>query len=170
MTQAGLTQIQNWLKQHPGIFGHHHEAKDLIVTELYSQKTLRFRSKDLERIEEKTDTLNPALTYLLVACNDGRQLVLSRQGFAFPPDLSNSGPLTLPSQVYCLQDFNNLFHQLKHLASEEDRRKEALDLILLLIAILDGAQRAGLEVGEEAREVDAILSRLEAGQVLPPPH
>jgi hypothetical protein len=159
-----------WLRSHPGVFTVREEGEDLFLLEGHSIKTLPLRARDVDLIEEKQNTVIPGETYILIVKKDGQQLVLSSHGFAFPPSYVNIGPLPLPSQVYCMEDFRHLFSKLKHLASEAERREEALALILLLIAILDGAKSVGLEVDAEAEQVNAILEGLEKGQVQASPH
>jgi hypothetical protein len=69
-----------------------------------------------------------------------------------------------------MRDFYNLFQKLKHMAAEEDRRREALDLVMILIAVLDGGRGVGLDLDPETREVEAILDQLENKRIPPPPH
>jgi hypothetical protein len=69
-----------------------------------------------------------------------------------------------------MRDFYNLFQKLKHMAAEEDRRREALDLVMILIAVLDGGRGVGLDLDPETREVEAILDQLENKRTPPPPH
>jgi hypothetical protein len=167
---ATLPTILTWLKSHPGIFTFRQEGEDLWLQESYSQKTLKIRAGEIERMEEKANATAPGETYLALLFDNGRQLALSLQGFAFPLDFVNTGPLPSPNPVYCLQDFNNLLNQLRHVGSEPERKGEAFNLILFLIALLDGAKAVGLDVDRETEEVDSILTELEKGHTLPPPH
>lgn len=162
--------LLRWLKSHPGVFAFQEEGEKLLLLESHSGKSLSLKSGDVDQLEERKNTILPAETYVLILLRNGQQLALSSHGFAFPPDFDNTGPMPLPSQVYCMEDFNELFKKLKHLASETERRQEALTLILLLIAILDGAKAVGLEVDRESQEVDDILEKLEKEQTLPSPH
>lgn len=164
-----LTILQ-WLKTHPGIFNFHEEGGVLHLVENYSQKALSLAYAELADLEEKANSTSPHETYLVLRLHSGIQWVLASQGFVFPPDFRNTGPLTLPSQVYCMQDFNNLFHRLRHVAAESERGREALDLVLALIAILDGAKAIGLPTDAEAREIETILNSLEKGEPLTQPH
>ncbi len=159
-----------WLKGHPGTFGFQEEGAGLHLVEIYSGKNRILRDVEIVRIEERPNTVNPNETYLVLLLEDGRQLALSPQGFAFAPDFINTGPLPLPNQVYCMQDFQDLFNKLKHLGSEDDRKAEALQLITVLISLVDGAKAVGLDLDREAEEVDKILVQLEKGTPLPPPH
>jgi hypothetical protein len=47
------------------------------------------------------------------------------------------------------------------LLAEEGREREALAAVMVCIALLDGARAAGLPVGREERQLDALLRRLE---------
>lgn len=165
-----LNQIAHWISQHPGVFQHQFEGETLQLREINSGKTRSLSPRDIQHLEVKQNSLKPQEEYLILLLADGGQLVLAPQGFVFGPDFRNTGPLSLPSQVYCLQDFHQLFTQLSHVAAEPDRRREALDLILVLIAILDGARAVGLDVGLETRNVEKILVALERGDLLPHPH
>ena len=169
MPQA-LTPVLAWLKKNPGIFSFREEGANLELKENFSQKTRLIRAGEVEKLEEKSNSAQPGQTYLVFMFASGKQLALAPQGFVFPPDFTNTGPLPLPSPVYCMQDFNGIFNQLKHVASEPDRKREALDIILFLIALLDGARAAGLDVDDETHAVEAILADLEKGATPPPPH
>lgn len=162
--------LRRWLRLRPGIFSSREEGEDLLLLELFSGKTRLIKADEIEAIEERPNTVNPAESYVALRFNSGRQLVLSAQGFAFPPDFSNTGPLPLPNQVYCMQDYQQLMNQLRHLAAEADRGRDSLTLIMVLIAVLDGAKAVGLDVDAETEAVDEILATLEKGGNLPPPH
>ncbi|MCB1214205.1 MAG: hypothetical protein KDK66_01890, partial [Deltaproteobacteria bacterium] len=143
------------------------KGKNLEIKETYSGKLLKLKLQELEALEEKNNSLHPLQTYLVLALSHGPQLVLCDQGLAFAPDFSATGPLPLPNPVYCMQDFHQLYLKLQHLAAEEDRRKEALELLLILISLLDGAKAVGLNMDWETQELETILSKLESGQTLP---
>lgn len=162
--------LRRWLRNRPGLFSSREEGDDLLLLELFSGKTRLLRSDEIEAIEERPNSVNPTETYIVILLASGHQLVLSPQGFAFPPDFSNTGPLSLPNQVYCMQDYHQLMNQLRHLAAEAERGRDSLTLIMVLIAVLDGAKAAGLEVDTEIQTVDEILVTLEKGGNLPPPH
>jgi hypothetical protein len=157
-----LDKIKQWCQSHPGIFSFREEGKTLTLQELYSRKDRTLKESQISEVALKQNTLRPQEDYLLILMESGNQLVLAPQGFAFPPDFSNTGSLPLPNQVYCLRDYQDLYEKLKWVAGEPDRRRESLDLIMTLIAMLDGARKAGLEVESETQAVEAILSQLEA--------
>ncbi|MCP5468187.1 MAG: hypothetical protein H7A32_02845 [Deltaproteobacteria bacterium] len=154
-------QILSWIRKNPGIFLVQENKKEISLQEIYSQKELKIQLSKITDSEEKKNSLNPLETYLILLLDNASQLVLCQQGIAFPPDFTHSGELNLPNAVYCIKDINNFLHQLRHLALESDRRKEALELILILIALLDGAKKIGLQVQEETQEVEGILNLIE---------
>ncbi len=170
MKHPQLMSVDQWIRAHPGIFSVQENGDDLVITENFSRKIRILKSQEIERIEEKFNSAVLTESYVIILLTSGNQFVLSAQGFAFPPDFSNTGDIPLPYQVYCFQDFQNIFERLRHVASEEDRKKESLELILVLLAILDGAKKIGLEVGREEEQVNAVLSQLERNIPVPPPH
>jgi hypothetical protein len=157
-----LEKIKQWCQAHPGIFLLREAGKTLSIHEIYSQKARALKETEIHDVVQRPNTLKPNEDYLVVMMESGRQLALAPQGFAFPPNFSNTGPLPLPSQVYCLRDYQDLYEKLKWVSREPERRREALDLTMILIALLDGARDAGLEVDQETRAVEALLSQLEA--------
>ncbi len=170
MNEPIKNKILNWVKKNPGIFLVQEEQNEILLQELHSQKKFKINPLQILDHEEKKNSLNPLESYLVLLLEDGSQFVLCAQGLAFPPDFSNSGPLNLPNPVYCMKDIENFLHQLRHLASEEARRKESLELILILIALLDGAKKIGLNVDLETQEVEKILELIERGAFLPKVH
>jgi len=170
MRNPKLEILLRWLQKNPGLFSIREEGGDLEVLELYSGKGLKVGGSTVSAVEERNNSANPAETYVILLFDSGRQVVFSKQGLAFPPDFSNTGELSLPNQVYCFQDFKNLMNQLRHVAAEADRSREALQIIMVLIALLDGARAVGLAVDAETQAVEEILAKLESGETLPPPH
>ncbi|KAB2839903.1 hypothetical protein F9K50_06735, partial [bacterium] len=153
--------LTRWLKTHPGPFSFREEGDDLVVLEAYSGKTLTLRGTSVQAVEERANNVQAGETYVIVLFASGRQVVFSAQGFAFPPDFSSTGPLTLPNQVYCMQDYHHLVNRLRHVAAEAERGREALEIIMVLIALLDGAKAVGLDVDAETQAVESILATLE---------
>ena len=160
-TVKPLEKIKQWCQAHPGIFTIREEGKALTLHELYSQKDRTLKENQIRDVFHKQNTLKPNEDYLLILLESGGQLVLAPQGFVFPPDFLNTGPLPLPSQVYCFRDYQDLYEKLKWVTGEADRRREALDLVMILIALLDGARGVGLKVDQETRAVESILEQLE---------
>ena len=157
------TTIRKWLLQHPRVFAFQEEGTKWHLLEIGSGKQLPLTPGAIEALESRVDTETGA-SYLVLMLENGAQLVLSQQGFAFSPDFQNTGPMELPVAVFCLGDFHQLYAKLKHLVDDHpDQPRQALDLVMLLIALLDGARKVGLDVDAETRRVDKILEALESG-------
>jgi len=128
-----------------------------------SGKALALPAADLARVEEQKDT-QTGRPYLRLTLGDGRELALTQAGVAFAPRFGNTGPLPeLPGAV-CFGDYGKLLGQLRHeLYGHPDREptRDTAKLLLLCIAILDGARAAGFEVGREEAELEALLRELE---------
>jgi hypothetical protein len=128
-----------------------------------SGKALALPAAELQSVATQQDALN-ASPYLRLALGDGRELALTRAGIAFAPRFGNTGPLPeLPAAV-CFADYAKLQGQLRHeLYGHPDREptRDTAKLLLLCIAILDGARAAGFEVGREEAQLEALLRELE---------
>ncbi len=161
MEDSQFNAILQWIQRNPGPFLNRQEKTFLELRELHSGKTRRFHRGDIQSSQEKSNALHPQQSYLLLLLKSGHQLVLSQQGFAFPPDFRHTGPLPLPSQVYCMGDYQMLLSKCRHLTEHEERRRDCLDLLMLLIALLDGADAVGLDVDTEKHELETLLIQLE---------
>lgn len=159
-----MNQIRAWIRARPGLFALREEGRSFVIQELYSKKELSFGPGDIAGAQLEANRLKPDEDYLLLTLDSGTPLALSPQGFAFAPNFSSTGPMPLPSQVYCLQDFHSLLHKLENLTVQGEQRRDALDLLMVLIAILDGAKAVGLDVAAEEQEVERQLVRLESTQ------
>lgn len=132
-------------------------------------KTLTLRAGDLHSVEslEDRDTRAP---YLRLTFEDGRQLALTQAGIAFAPDFGNTGPLEdLPAAV-CFRDYLGLMDRLRHdLYGHADvaPTRATVKLLMMCIAVVDGARKAGFDVGREERELETHLAELE--KRAPPP-
>jgi len=132
-------------------------------------KTLTLRPGDLRSAEPSADkdTGDP---YLRLTLDDGRQIALTVAGIAFAPDFGNTGPLRDLPEAVCFRDYRGLLERLKHdLYGHPDQppTRATVGLLQMCIAILDGARRAGFEVGREERELETHLTELE--KRAPPP-
>jgi hypothetical protein len=160
-TCASFKTIKTWIQINPGPFGAEETKDTLTLVDMAWQKMRIIERHDIFEVHERHNKQSPQQSYLLVVFQTGEQLVLAAQGFAFAPDTTHTGPLALPLDVVCMQDYHHMVGQLLQLESE--RRREAIDIIMLLVALLDGAKKVGLEVGREEREVERYLERVEKG-------
>jgi hypothetical protein len=164
-----LPLLLRWLERHPGIFAHQdRDGTAVELVEIYSGKARTIASDEIQNIWERPNAVEPGQTYVIVLLASGAQLVLATQGFAFAPNFVNTGPLELPAPVLCMRDYDTLMEQLRHLTP--DRGKQALELIMACIALLDGATAVGLDVGRETQRVESLLARVERGEAPDPTH
>lgn len=164
MSASNLDAVREWLTKNPGVFAVDEQADGLALGEIASKKTRILKTAEIERVEKKTNRLNANESYVIILLKTEQQLVISKQGFAFAPDFRNTGPREVPTQVFCMSDYLHIFEQLMHIGP--DRKKEAVDLIMTLITLLDGASAVGLDTSREAHKVEQVLQRVEKG--LPP--
>ena len=158
--------LRQWLVANNRIFATQDDGRVLHIMELSSGMQIGLTLGGVEAMEYKADSVTGG-HYCVLLLENGHQLVLCPQGFAFAPDFRSTGPIELPSTVFCMTDFKNLYDQLKHNAIEhpEDRRKSA-DLVMLLISVLEGARNVGMEVDKESARVERILEAIEK-EVIP---
>jgi hypothetical protein len=160
-------EIRSWIQRHrfsfelledPGA-----KTAPVTVLEKESGKGLSFPLGAIARLEEDRDSVRGS-SYLRVMLEDGRSFALSSAGFVFAPSFVSTGPLPDCPPAASLVDFRRLFGHLVHLVEEvsEGHEAEALQVILVLIAFIDGARQIGLQVSEEERMLDAQLGKLEA--------
>ena len=134
-----------------------------LLMDVSSGKTLGVDLPALAQVEERIngESLKP---YLLLVYGDGRQLALAEVGIAFAPDFKNTGPLPELPPVVCFRDYASLLVRLKHeLYGHADRppSKDAVKLLMMCIAIVDGARLQRFEVGREEKELEWHLGALE---------
>ena len=131
--------------------------------DMFAAKSLPLESNELERVEERKDR-DTGLPYLLLAYGTGHQLALSDAGVAFAPDRRNSGPVEDLPPAVCLRDFRALLDRLEHELyghPEREPSRDSAKLVLMCIAVLDGARAAGFDVSREERQLERDLAELE---------
>jgi len=104
-------------------------------------------------------------TYLVLLFENGRQIALvDPGGVAFAPSMENTGPLEDAPPVVCLRDFHTLKPRIDHYLEEhadEPPPTETLDLVMICIAILDGARAVGFDVADLEGELEKSLDEIE---------
>jgi hypothetical protein len=133
------------------------------LLEVSSGKRLRVALGEITQVSPRMNaqTQRP---YLLLQLVDQRELALCDAGIAFPPvaPVDAGGPGLPP--VVCLKDYQTVRDAIAHALfghPGEQPGREAVEAVMLAIAILEGARRIGFEVGEEERELDLLLTELE---------
>ena len=138
------------------------------VVELATGKRLRFAFGQVLTVEEDRSPASGS-RYLRVALDDGRSFALAGIGIVFAPVFTSTGPLPDCPAAASSQDFTKLLRHLEHLveAHEDEHQREALQVLMVLLAFLDGARAVGLEVDREERALEPLLDALERRRAPP---
>lgn len=141
---------------------HGNPLAPVTVLENDSGKQLRFAMGQVLQVEDDRSP-DTGTRYLRLWLDDGRHLALSGIGFVFQPLTHSTGPLPDLPPAASFRDFQKLYRHLDHLMTDhhEGREREALQVLMVLLAFLDGARALGLSVDEEERTLEPILERLE---------
>jgi hypothetical protein len=155
-------KVRQWAQGHPHAVLYDEESSTLL--DVASGKSVRISWSDVKAFEEK---VHPGTkdAYLVLLFEDGRQIALvDPGGVAFEPSTVNTGPLKDLPPVVCLRDFHTLKQRIDHYLVEhrdEPPPKESLDLLMICIAILDGARAVGFDVGDLEAELEKSLRKVE---------
>ena len=164
MRPADLAQqVQVWMRAHPGVFVVEAQPNGLRLAEVATGKTLVLLAEPVQAVLVRRNSATRA-EYLVVEREGLPPLALADAGFAFALDPRSTGPLppTAPP-VLSFGDFERLHAHLVHVATDPRHRREALELLMILIAALDGARNVGLDTGREEAALEPVLRQLEAG-------
>jgi hypothetical protein len=154
--------VRQWSERHPTAVLYDDDSA--VFLDVPSGKSVRVSWTDVAGFEEKIhpETGEP---YLVLMFEQGGQIALvDPGGIAFAPSTINSGPVQNLPTVVCLKDFFTLKQRVDHYLYEhpdEAPPRECLDLIMICIAILDGARAVGFEVGDLEGELEKSLNELE---------
>ena len=110
-------------------------------------------------------TATPALPYLALLRDDGRQVILADVGIAFEPLAAATGPLPgLPAGGLLprLRRHRRADRAPARRPPGEPVTRDHLDLFLFLVALVDGARAVGFDVSAEERRLERILGEIEA--------
>ena len=134
-----------------------------VLMDVFSTKSRPLKLANLEAVEERQNrqTQNP---YLALRYDDGTELGLSEVGIAFAPLLVNTGPLPELPPVVCFRDYTSILERLKHELyghREVEPTQGTVKLLMMCIAIIDGARAQGFDIGREERELEHHLKELE---------
>ena len=156
------SKVRQWCELHPMAVLYDDDAA--VFLDVTSGKSLPIAWTDVTGFEEK---IHPETgeSYLVLMLEQGQQIALvDPGGVAFAPSTINSGPVQDLPAVVCLKDFFTLRQRVDHYLYEhrdEAPPRECLDLIMMSIAILDGARAVGFEVGDLEGELEKSLHELE---------
>jgi hypothetical protein len=134
------------------------------LLDIASGKRLKISWGNMVGYEEKVhpETGDP---YVVLLFENGTQIALvDPGGVAFAPSQENSGPVEGLPAVVCLRDFLTLKQRVDHYLydhPDEPPPRETLDMIMICIAILDGARAVGFDVGDLEGELEKSLNEVE---------
>lgn len=160
--ESAKASAVEWLDKHRHVILYDDESSTLL--DVASGKSLRLPWNKVKAFEKK---IHPETRgdYMVLLFENGTQIALVEPGgIAFPPLETNSGPLEDRPSVVCLKDFQTLKGRIDHYLydhREDPPPRECLDLIMLCIAILDGARAVGFDVGDMEGELDRSLREIE---------
>jgi len=160
--EQAKAKVSEWLERHRHAVLYDEESSTLL--DVASGKRVRLPWHDLKACEEK---IHPETkdAYLVLLFENGNQIALvDPGGVAFAPSVVNTGPLRDLPPVVCLKDFHTLKQRVDHYLHahrDDPPPKECLDLVMICIAILDGARLVGFDVGDLEEELESSLREVE---------
>jgi hypothetical protein len=158
-------RLQAWLGPRPGVFALQDERGGVRLTEIATAKSLVLRADAVVDVESRRNWSTGA-EYLALQLVERPPLALADVGFVFELDSRNTGPLANAPATMSCRDYQRLLGHLLHLVdaqAQPERRREALDIAMVLIASLDGARAVGLPIEAEEAALEPLIRRLEAG-------
>ncbi len=161
VTQA-RSAVQGWVDAHPHAVLYDDENSSLL--DVASRRTVRLPWRDLTAFEEKTHPETGDRYYVLLFENGSQIALVDPGGIAFAPSIENSGLVQGLPAVVCLTDFFTLKARVDHYLEEhadEPPPRECLDMLMICIAILDGARAIGFAVADLEEELEKSLNELE---------
>ena len=155
-------KVKEWMQTHRHVVLYDEDSSTLL--DVASGKSVHLRWPEVKAFEEKVHPeTNDA--YLVLLFENGNQIALADPGgVAFSPSDVNTGPLRDLPPVVCLKDFYTLKQRVDHYLyahQDEPPPEECLDLVMICIAILDGARLVGFDVGDLEGELDKSLREIE---------
>ena len=162
LVSTARQQIRLWATAHRDVLLYDEESGTLL--DVASGKRLQVPWRTLTAFEEKLhpETQEP---YFVLQFEGGKQIALvDPGGVAFAPSTENSGSVPNLPAVMCLRDFLTLKQRVDHYLydhPDEPPPRESLDLIMICIAILDGARAVGFDVGDLEGQLEKALNEVE---------
>jgi hypothetical protein len=154
--------VQAWAAAHPHAVLYNDQDSTLL--DVASGKIIRLPWRDITAFEEKTHPETGDSYYVLLFENGSQIALVDPGGVAFALSSENSGPVDGLPAVVCLRDFFTLKGRVNHYLQDhpgEAPPRECLDMIMICIAILDGARAIGFAVGDLEADLEKTLNELE---------
>lgn len=157
---AFLTRMTAWLAANPIPFAHRVDGNALTLVERGTEKSRALSGDDVDEIHEKRNR-QTGVVYPILVLEGGAQLAVTDIGFCFAPSFTATGEVQGAPDVVSFGDFEKLCREAQAAADDPGRRRDALDLMMILISIVDGGRAVGFDVGREEERLEKILRRLE---------
>jgi len=154
--------VKEWVDRHRHAVLYDEEGSTLL--DVFSGKRIYLPWREIKAFEEK---IHPETrdAYLVLLFEDGSQIALvDPGGVAFPSSDANTGPLKDLPPVVCLKDFHTLKQRVDHYLyahRDEPPPKECVGLVMICVAILDGARLIGFDVADLEEALDRSLREIE---------
>ncbi|MBI2359760.1 MAG: hypothetical protein HYV04_12830 [Deltaproteobacteria bacterium] len=162
LVDQAKAKVREWTEKHRHAALYDEESSTLL--DVTSGKGVRLPWQEFKDFEEKIHSETRDI-YLVLLFQSGHRIALADPGgIAFPPSEVNTGPVKDLPPVVCLKDFRTLKQRIDHYLyahREEAPPGECLDLLMICIAILDGARAIGFHVHDLEEELDKSLRELE---------
>jgi hypothetical protein len=160
--EQAKAKVAEWVAKRRHVVLYDEESSALF--DVASGKSTCLPWYDVKAFEEKVHPETEE-SYLVLIFESGVQMALvSPGGVAFSPSEMSTGPLPDLPPVVCLKDFHTLKARVDHYLYEHQNEpppKECLELVMICIAILDGARLVGFNVSELEGELDSSLREIE---------
>ena len=155
-------KVSAWVEKHKQAVLYDEASSTLL--DIASGRKTEIPWRDLAAFEEKTHPETQD-NYLVLLFEDGKQIALvDPGGVAFAPSYENTGPLPDSPPVVCLRDFHTIKPRIDHYLYDHPDQpppKETLDLVMLCIAILDGARAIGFDIADLEGDLEKSLGEIE---------
>jgi hypothetical protein len=161
-TKIVKTSVRRWTDGHPQAVLYDDEAA--ILLDVVSGKSVKLQWQNLAGFEEKAHPETGDVYCVLLFDNGAQIALVDPGGVAFAPSTENSGQVQGLPPVVCLKDFFTLKGRVDHYLHDhpdEPPPRECLDMMLICIAILDGARAIGFDVGDLEQALDVSLNEIE---------
>jgi hypothetical protein len=154
--------LADWIRQHPRLVVY--DDSDSTLLDVASGKKVVLLWKEFEWVDEKThpETGRP---YLILSFKDEKRIALvDPGGVAFSTPEINTEPLRYLPPVVCLRDYYTVQERIdSYLIGQRDEppTAECVALVMVCIAILEGARFVGFDVSDMEQQVETYLHELE---------
>jgi len=161
-TRAQQVQTIRTYCQRPGSAVFFDEPGQVLL-DVFSSKTRPLKLESLTQVSQRQNkqTHNP---YLALSYDDGSEVGLTEVGIAFAPSLAHTGPLPELPAVVCFRDYGSILERLKHELyghPDVEPTQGTVKLLMMCIAIIEGARAQGFDIGREEKELEHHLKELE---------